>query len=134
MPSSRCGPIPGFAGINSEERIALQQNGEEFRTGRTGRHEQAELPRNDLGHEPERLESVDHPVREAGEFYPEITHHLDAAEREPVLQLQDRPAVEHGCGCVRRSECRGRAVDGLRDHAGVTNRPMTRSPASVCSR
>ena len=63
---------------------------------RARRHEQPQLPGDDLGDQADRLQPVDHAVGEAGELDAEVAHDPDAAKLQPVLKLQDRPAVEHG--------------------------------------
>src|SRR3546814_6002830 len=58
--------------------------------------EQPELPCDDLGGEPQRLQPVDHAVGETGELDAESAHDLGAAELEAVGELEHGPAVEHG--------------------------------------
>jgi hypothetical protein len=76
------------------------------------------FPRDDLGDEADRLQAFDHAVGEAGELDSEFAHHLDAAKLERVLELQDRPSIEHGREGVGGAERRRLTIDRLRDRSG----------------
>src|SRR5258708_3751391 len=89
---------------NANEWMTLHQLRQNCRPRCAGRHEQAQLPRDDLGHETERLQPIDHAVGEAVELNAEFSHGLGAAKLEPVLKLQDRPSVEHRDEGVGRAE------------------------------
>ena len=102
---------------DADERVAFHQRTENDGTIRTGRHEQAQLPRDDLRDQAGRLQPIDHAVGEAGQLDPEFAHDLGAAKLETLLEIQNRPAVEHsgpGVGCRDR---RRFGVGGLR-HPG----------------
>jgi hypothetical protein len=62
------------------DRVSFHQLGENDRTVGGGRHEQAELPSDDLGDEAHRLQAIEHAVGETAEFHPEQAHHLGAAK------------------------------------------------------
>src|ERR1700680_4638129 len=100
---------------NANERMSLHQLSQNCWPLRAGRHEQAKLPRDDLGDETERLKPIDHAVGEAGELDAGLSHDLGAAKPEPVLKLQDRPSVEHRDEGVGRAEHCCLALDCLRD-------------------
>src|SRR6266849_4258792 len=91
-PPSRCGPLG-----DPHQRIAFHQGAEDCWPVGPDWHEQPQLPGDDLGDEAHRLEPVDHPVREPGDLDAKVSHDLDAANLKPVLEVQDRPPVEHGC-------------------------------------
>ncbi len=65
---------------DAHDRVAFRQPGENRGTVGAGRHEQAQLPGDDLGDEAHRLQTFDHPVGEAAEFHPEQAHHPGAAQ------------------------------------------------------
>src|SRR5947209_19229140 len=81
---------------DADERMTLHQASQDRRSSRTSRHEEAKLPRDDLGDEAGRLQAFDRAVGEPAKLEAEFSHDLDAAEVQPVLKLQDGPAVEHG--------------------------------------
>src|SRR6202163_3760497 len=89
---------------NANKWMTLHQLRQNCWPLRAGRHEQAQLPRDDLGHEADCLQPIDHAVVEAGELHAEFSHALGAAKLEPVLKLQDRPSVERGDEGVGRAK------------------------------
>ena len=120
---------------DADERVALHQCGEDRRTAGAGRHEQAQLPGDDLGDQPHRLQAIDHALGEAAELDPEQAHHLGAAEAaaHPASSRIVRPsrtADQASAGAMLTPS----ALTACATQAGETSRPMTRSPASVCRR
>src|ERR1700722_10393063 len=100
---------------NTNEWMSLHQLLQNCWPLRADRHEQAQLPRDDLRHQADRLQPIDHAVGEAGELDTEFSHDLGAAKLEPILKLQDRPSVEHRDEGVGRAERWCLALDCLRD-------------------
>src|SRR6266849_6070662 len=98
--------------------MAFHQGAEDVWSCRADRHEEPQLPGDDLGDELHRLEPVDHAIAETGDLDAEVPHDLRAANLEPVLELEDRPPVEHGCKRVGRIESRRLALDRLCDPGG----------------
>src|SRR3954466_15757711 len=84
---------PGHAAV---DRVALEQRSQYCRTALTGRHEQPELPCDDLGDEPYRFQPVDGSVREASEFDTWGAHDRGAADGQIIGKVQHGAFVEHG--------------------------------------
>ena len=74
-------------------------------------------------------------VGEAGQLDAVGAHDADAAKLQPLGEFENGPAIDQRSeGVIGRQSRRRRLASASATQAGETRRPMTRSPASVCSR
>src|SRR5689334_1708452 len=114
MSASSCHAAVGDA----DERKTLHQSRDDFGTTHPHRHEEPQLPADDLRHETERLEAVDHAVGEAGELDAMRAHDARAAELKPIFKDEHGAAILEDGPCFISRECWRVLRDGLRDPGG----------------